>query len=386
MLDWIVSRRVHELLDVGGRPVGEGRCAAFRQVRTDMRSCPYAGTRHHHKNPMNATALQHLPPGTEIQAMLAWLSRRYRLRHATEIKTSIDLAQVSSSGVWLVDFLTLRRHEPLGSSTIPVLISGLYKVCLGFQLAYLADRFSDESPAELPDARGFLAYLEDERLLIGEAEVCSGSPAMIAQAYEAITAASEITEAALPPACAGVAIDWSGFDDFKEQSDSTWRELVIFAVTMPWLVPRLADDRLPPHLQERLNTFLENRGAEILEGQSGLVIDVARMAQGEPPQPEAPLLDLQPVSPEPGGLAEVVFHWLSAMAPEDTRIQATVIKEALQAACVPYEAYEATVLEKLNLHMNAIMNALGFRPGEPLTPNALSQLFGGTFRDWSDPR
>ena len=384
VLDWIVSRRVHEFLDVGGRPVGEGRSAAFRQVRTEMRPCPYAGSRYHHANPMNATALQQLPPGSEIQTMLSWMSQRYRRSHATEIKTSNDLAQVTSSGVWLADFLTLRRQEPLGSSAIPVLISGLYKVCLGFQLAYLGDRFSDESPTELPDAAGFLAYLENERLLIGESEVCSGSPAMITQAYAAITAASQIAEETLSPGCASLAIDWPRFDVFKEHADWVWKELVICAAAMPALVPRLADSRLPHDLQARLNTLLESRGAEILEGQSGLVIEIARLAQSEPRPRKAQPRDLPETAvPEPGSLAEVVFCWLSNIAPGDTRNHPTLIAEALHAALAPYEAYEGAVLERLNQHMNAILNALGFAPGEPLTPVALSQLFGATYRDWS---
>jgi len=85
LLDWIMSRHVHEYLDVAGRPVGEGRAAAFQQVQTKMESCPYPGSRYHHAKPMNLTALQQMPPWQHVLTMLSWLSQRYRAKHQTEI-------------------------------------------------------------------------------------------------------------------------------------------------------------------------------------------------------------------------------------------------------------------------------------------------------------
>src|SRR5271166_5166633 len=127
VLDWIMSRHVHEYLDVAGRPLGEGRAAAFRHVQTEMQPCPYAGSRYHHSKPMNVSALRQIMPAwDQIIAMLSWLGRRYRVRHQTEITTFEDLSLVTSAGVFLADFLVLRQHHPLQSGEIPVLISGLY--------------------------------------------------------------------------------------------------------------------------------------------------------------------------------------------------------------------------------------------------------------------
>src|SRR6516225_4106903 len=192
ILHWIMSRQVHEYLDVAGRPIGEGRAAAFKNVPTEMQICPYAGTRHHHAKPMNVSALrQMMPVWDHIITLLSWLSRRYGARHKREIATHDDLALVVGAGVFLADFLALRRRQRLPSGAIPVLISGLYKVCLGFQLATflssLQERFTGRSPDPLPDAAGFYAYVEAHELLIGDAEVCAGSPAMIMQAYDAMT-------------------------------------------------------------------------------------------------------------------------------------------------------------------------------------------------------
>jgi len=115
---------------------------------------------------------------------------------------------VTGAGVFLADFLVLRQHRPLQSGEIPLLVSGLYKVCLGLQLAYLPERFADEStPVDLPDAAGFYAYLEENELLIGDAEVCAGTPAMILQAYEGLVGRHTVALTDLPPACTSLDID-----------------------------------------------------------------------------------------------------------------------------------------------------------------------------------
>ena len=207
VLDWIMSRHVHEYLDIAGRPVGEGRAAAFQHVQTEMQSCPYAGGRYHHAKPMNVSALRQIMPAwQQIVTMLSWLSHCYRARHQREITNYDDLSLVTSSGVFLADFVVLRQHMPLHSGEIPVLISGLYKVCLGFQLATflgsLQERFArSTTPTHLPDAAGFYDHLEEHELLIGEAEVCSGSAAMIMEAYDAMTGRHAVAKEALPPDC-----------------------------------------------------------------------------------------------------------------------------------------------------------------------------------------
>lgn len=379
-----MSRHVHEYLDTAGRPVGEGRAAAFQQVQTEMRLCPYSGSRHHHAKPMNATALQQMPAWQHVLTMLSWLSQRYRAARQIEITTCADLAQVTSAGIFLVDFLVLRHRHALGSTEIPVLIAGLYKVCLGFQLAYLPEQLADETtPTLLPDSAGFYSYLEESDLLIGEAEVCSGSPAMIRQAYEAIIGPATVAQDALPEPCSSLKIDWEQFDVFTQHAAAIWRELLLYAIETPRFCPlKLDDSRLPSDVQDRLNACLELKGSEILAGQSGLIVDIARAVQEH--LVADPLPPLAELSSSAGSLGATVLSWLNAVATADMLAYAPVVASALQPQLARYEMYEATVLTGLDQHLSCIMPALGLnRSTQPLTPAALSHLLGRTMRDWA---
>ena len=174
MVDWIIFQRVQQYFDESGRPIVEVGDAASRQVQTEWQVCPYSGSRYHHAKPMNVSALRHISPVWEqVLTMLSWLSRRYRAWHGSDIENYVDLSQISSSGVFLADFLVLRRHMPLRSHEVPLVITGVYKACLGFQYAtYLAsthERFAGaRASRHLPDAAEFNAYLEDHGPLLGE--------------------------------------------------------------------------------------------------------------------------------------------------------------------------------------------------------------------------
>jgi hypothetical protein len=397
LLDWIMSRHVHEYLDVAGRPVGEGRAAAFHQVQTEMQSCPYAGSRHHHAKPMNVSALRQIIPAWEqIITILSWLSQRYRARHQSEIKSYDDVLLVASAGVFLADFIVLRKHRPLRSHEFPVVISGLYKVCLGFQLATflgsMQERFADKTtPEQLPNAAKFHDYLEAQEVLIGEAEVCAGPPAMIMEAFDAIVGGQEVAQEALTGDCARLEIAWEEHDRFTDHAAYVWNDLVMYVIESAQFCPELADPRLPADVQDRLNACLKQRGAQLLAEQSGLVVDLARGAQQFIDCPSSPL-PTEPSGPqlatpslEPGSLAATVLAWLSDVAGADMDAHAPVVASALQAQLGPYEIYEATVLAGLNQHLSGLMDALGLgRPRETLTASALSHVCGRTLRDWGD--
>jgi hypothetical protein len=397
VLDWIMSRHVHEYLDVAGRPVGEGRAAAYQHVQTEMQLCPYAGSRHHHAKPMNVSALRNIMPvWGEILTMLSWLGQRYRARHQTDITSYDELSLVTSAGVFLMDFLVLRRHKPLRSGEVPVLMSGLYKVCLGFQLATflgsMRERFTAEpAPPQLPDAAGFHDYLEANELLIGEAEVCSGSAAMIMEAYDAMTGRHAMAEEALPPDCTGLEIAWERHDLFTEHAANVWNDLVLYVIEASRFRPKIADSRLPPEAQQRLNVCLEQRWTELLAGQKGLVVDLARGAQsylgppGAGPPAEPHPSQLEPPSPQPAGLAASVLAWLRDVAGGEMQTFAPVVASTLQSQLAPYDLYEATVLAGLNDRLSCLMDSLGLgRPKVALTASALSHLCGRTPRDWAD--
>lgn len=396
LLDWIMSRHVHECLDVAGRPVGEGRAAAFRHVETRMQTCPYAGGRHQHGKPMNVSALrQILPVWEEIVTLLSWLAQLFRPSRQTEVTTCDDLALVAGAGIFLADFLVLRGYRPLRSGEIPVVISGLYKVCLGFQLATflgsMRERFADAKPERLPDAAGFYANLEAQDLLIGESEVCAGSPAMIMEAFEAMTNPRVLTHAALPADCTRLEIDWKRFDHFTRQAAEIWNDLVLYAIQEPQFHPQLADDRLPPDVAERLNAALKRRSTELLAKRQGLAVEIARAGQ------ESCGISAAAWAPDPAGAvgqspsalagipAEAVLAWLSGVAPADVEAHGSTIARALETQLAHYGLYEASVLAKLNEHLRGVMDALGLgAPAAPLAVRALSQVCGPTLRDWAE--
>jgi hypothetical protein len=384
VLDWIVSRRVHAYLDTAGRPVGEGRSAAIQDVKTEMRTCPYPGSRHRHEKPMNASALQGMPPWPGLLAIMAWLGHRHRQRFGVGVTNSNDLARITSAGIMLVDYLALRRQNPIGPDEVPLLVSGVYKVCLGYQLAYLPERFSDDAPAELPDTPGFLDYLETAGLLIGEAEVCSCPPALIVQSYEAITRAGADVSA---PQIDGWSIDWDRFDDFAEGAGDMWRELVMFAIRMPSLIPQLAEAALPDTAQARLNALLAERGKQLLDARDGLVAAIAESVRAATDADPAPLPAGAevPRAAEPGSVAATIIAWLREAAPADMAAFGAAVESALVALLGPYEDYEAGVLARINASLARVMRALELGAGPALTRSALSQLCGRTLRDWAAP-
>lgn len=384
VLDWIVSRHVHAYLDTAGRPVGEGRSSAFEEVQTEMRSCPYPGSRYHHVNPMNASAIQGMPPWQDLLAIMAWLSHRHRERYGRSVTTSDDLARITSAGIMLVDYLALRREKPVGSREVPLLVSGVYKVCLGYQLAYLSEKFAGaEAASTLPDAAGFLEYLEQDGVLIGQAEVCSCPPVMIVQSYEVMT---QVTANVSAPRIEGFSIDWDRFDDFAEAAGEMWREMIVFAIQMPAWIPQLDHPELPDAIEHRLNALLLERGTQLLKERRGLVIDVAESVQDAVETPPTSLLGdagLASKVPLPGSVAATVVEWLWGKAPEEIALHQPAVDRALQLQLGPYEDYEAGVLESINGSLEIAMKALDLESGPVLTPGALSQICGRTMRDWA---
>ena len=383
VLEWIVSRQVHSYLDTAGRPIGEGRSSVFQEVQTEMRICPYPGSRYHHKNPMNASAIQDMPPWPQLLGMMTWLSHRHRKRYGTGVTNSNDLARITSSGIMLVDYLALRRENPVRSKEVPLWVSGVYKVCLGYQLAYLAEQFFEEdAPVELPDPAGFLEYLEEAGLLIGEAEVCSCPPAMILQSYEAMT---RVPENVSVPQFHGLSIDWDRFDDFAEAAGDMWQEMVMFAIRMSGLIPQLDKAELTDDVQERLNALLSKRGAQLLEERDGLVVEIAesvRRQMNTLPKP-LPAHAGMPREVQPGAVAAMVMEWLRSEAPEDLATYAAVVDGALQLQLGPYEEYEAGVLMRINRSLDRVMRALNLDAGPAIAQGALSQICGRTMRDWA---
>jgi len=384
VFEWIISRRVHEYLDEAGRPVGEGRSKAFQKVHTEMRPCPYAGVRQNHDKPMNLTALRQMPPWFDVLTMLSWLGQRYSSAHRRDVTTSGDLSQVTGAGIFLADFLALRRDNPLASGKLPVLISGVYKVCLGFQLAHLVEGFSEHGePAILPDAKDFYSYIEKNELLIGEEEVCSGPAAMIIQAYEAIVKRPVVSEELLPPPCPTLRIDWDRFDSFARYASSIWRDLVMYALKSLRFCPQLDEPQLPSGVQGRFNVLLRERAAEFANGRKGLVIDLARgVLEESGTQPIA-----QPTSPiaKTAVLVPSTPSWLSKLAGPGVEHHLPLVTSALHTQLADYGEYQNRMLANVNRNIGFLLEALGVsRTQNLLTLAEVGQVCGFNSLDWSE--
>lgn len=422
VLDWLLNRHVHEYLDVVGRPVGEGRSAIGEQVETQLKSCPYPGSRHQHEQPMNFSALQSITPHwRDIVTLLAWLGQRYRTYNACETTRYYDLARISGMGIFLADYLALRHINPLQSNQVPVILSGLYKVCLGFQqvtfFAMMNESFSEQGSenkdsgdkafaqqeaAELPAANEFYAWLEENELLIGEAEVCGGSELMISKAYEAMLGLPadmpEHIEDALPE-LAELEIDWVAYDEFAANASNLWRKAIQFIIYMKGFNVQFDTPTLPNNLQPELNTWFTEHFANLLEKQNGLTVDIARLTLHESEHTldewlltsqtfldEINYQEPQQAAPQMAVLTQSIMQQLEHDTPLSDSGHRAIISEMTEQQMARYQAYESAVLNSINHHLSHIQQALGYQhaANDPVSSADLSTLFGATLRDWPE--
>lgn len=401
VFDWLLQRHVHEYLDVEGRPIGEGRSRAYARVETKLKSCPYAGSRYHHAYPMNESALHCiLPQWPNTLSLLSWLGQRYQAFYNTRVSTYYDLALISGTGVFLTDYMALRRSQPLPSHHIPVLLSALYKVCLGFQqaafLAMVNEPFKgSDAEKALPDVKGFYAYLEDQNLLIGEAEVCGGSEEMIARAYETMKGHHSIPETMDHlPQLASLEIDWEAYDVFSFHASDLFRKAILFVIQMRDFGIDLHEPSLPADLSDSINAHLNASFTKLLSAQSGLAVEMARLTLEKSGRSlnewltgQAEFLsEIECPSARNAithELDEAIVRQLAQVF--DLSIYQPVIACAVREQLARYEAFEADILHAFNEHLDHILVALGYDySGKALTPADLSSVYGKTVRNWPE--
>jgi hypothetical protein len=393
-LRWIMARRIESYLDVAGRPLGEGRSPEIARAVTVMQPCPYAGSRLRHANPMNLSALRAMPAWSAVLAALSELSRRFTDRSGRPVRSCEDLALVTAAGIFLPDFLALRREHPIPSGAMPLQVSAVYKVCLGFQLAYLPERYSGHAAeTRLPDDSGFYEYLEGNGLLVGETEVCSGSPAMITQAYSAFLhperRRSEVT-ASDGKASEGVwpMLDWRAFQDFAEAVGAIWHDLIQFAMRLERHLIALESPDIPASARTVLNPLLLARTAELSRARRGLVCEIARAALqgGARPAPAENAAGRGKFAGLSGPTAARMTDLLVSAAPGATAGIADQIRKDLQHQFEVWAAHEEGRLESLGARLAAAISALGYeRTSIAIERPILVELCGPTPLDLPAP-
>lgn len=395
----LLKRDIHELLDTDGRPIGEGRSAAYDDVETTFKTCPYPGSRHNHEFPMNASALTSITPEWQkILLLLGELSQRYQAYQGTSVNTFYDLALVSGTGVFLSDYMALRDQNPLASHEFPVLLTGLYKVCLGFQqatfLAMMNDQFKlSESERQLPDANGFYQHLETHELLIGEGEVCGGSSVMIRRAFETMRgkhAKPDVMEQL--PELADMNIDWKAYDSFTSNASNLWRKAILCVIQMRGFKFEVNDADIPSDLSVSINTHLNTRFDEIIDKQDGLAVEIARLTIEESDRPLSDWISAQSAflkeinyvpqqTPTSSGLAKQVMEKLEQQV--SLSDYQAVVAHAIEKQASDYLQFEGAVLKDFNKHLESMQDALGLTSsGNELVTTDLSNIYHGTISNW----
>jgi len=243
------------------------------------------------------------------------------------------------------------------------------------------------------DARGFYAYLEDQQLLIGSEEVCGGSEEMISRAYETMKgthASAEIIDQL--PQLAAMDIDWQAYDVFTFHTSNLWRKAILFVIQMHGFGIELHDPSLPADLADAINAYLKTSFAKLLETQSGLAVEIARITLEESGHSldewlavqEAFLNEIDCQSACGTSIDELCLAIMQQLAQVfDLLNYGPVITEAVRQQLARYGAFEAAVLQAINDHLEHILVALGYdSSGDTLMPADLSAVYGKTVRNW----
>lgn len=178
MIDGLLSFATADLLDIDGRPCGEIASAHYAQVATDTVACPHAGSRK--GRPMNASALRQVTAAWP--AVLAGTAAWAGLQGTVHAAFRASIAAIAAPLVF---------HHRHAGTAVPRAVSAMFKSHLGFSQVLCALLLADDGVADTPltdlgDTEAFLAYLEDQQWLLGQAQVCAGSAAMIAAVFDAL--------------------------------------------------------------------------------------------------------------------------------------------------------------------------------------------------------
>lgn len=168
------------LVDVDGRPVAEVASPLFREVATDLATCPYADGRA--GGQMNRSALR------QMSAVWPDLLAGFSVLAGPE-------PTVSRAWAAAITGIALPLVAP---SPVPLLTAALFKASLGLSqvfsaLLLTADGVADAPLTALGDAAGFFSALDEGKWLIGAEQVCAGTRPMIEGVFDALAGGGERT-------------------------------------------------------------------------------------------------------------------------------------------------------------------------------------------------
>lgn len=184
----LVVRMIEEQFhrDVEGRPIREGRTPPehLREGDIEYRTCPYAGSRFMHANPMNMSALRQM--GAHWDALVDALAA-LRAMHDAEL----GVTQPSAMDIWRVSQLgsSLPWWYLFREAAIPAYAAALAKATLGMgiwaQRVFVKMLVERWTPPAFT-AENVLALAEENGTLIGDTEVCSGGDKMLLKFFDVL--------------------------------------------------------------------------------------------------------------------------------------------------------------------------------------------------------
>jgi hypothetical protein len=184
----LVARMIEEQFhrDDEDRPIREGRTPPehLREGDIEYRTCPYAGSRYQHANPMNVSALRQLGAHwDEVCDALAFL----RAAH----DEALGVTQPQLMDVWRVSMLgsSLPWFFLFGAGKIPAYASALAKATLGqgiWAQRVLVKTITERWTPPPLTAESVLELAEANGTLIGDTEVCSGGDKMLLRFFDVL--------------------------------------------------------------------------------------------------------------------------------------------------------------------------------------------------------
>lgn len=175
-----------DLRDDEGRLIREGRTppALIRPGEIEYKPCPYSGSRHQHRNPMNVSALR--PISAHWDDILdATAACRSLYGPGVELMDLWRVAQLGSALPW---FSILRGQ------TAPAYAAGLAKITLGVGLwaqRVLVDQLAGRAQPVAYTAASIYASTDGNGTLIGDTEVCTGPEKMMVRYFECLVGAAD---------------------------------------------------------------------------------------------------------------------------------------------------------------------------------------------------
>lgn len=178
---------LHGVLDEERRPLGEHRAPSslVGSAPTELRPCPYPGSRHENALPMNLSALRQTTRHWD-ETLAGLIALRSWCGGGSQPLTLTGLWRLTAAAAVLPAYLLYRADAS------PVLDAGtavLYKACLGLKFLIEQRALEELLATGTIDDRGaadsLAGYAETSGWLVGRQEVCAATAGMIADVLAA---------------------------------------------------------------------------------------------------------------------------------------------------------------------------------------------------------